>query len=178
MGENSSLVTNKEFSAIYDRNIDMVYRIAYMHLKNKADAEDAAQTVFMKYLNKRPDFKEREHEKAWFITTTKNYCRDILKHWWMSRRTEEETTDQGEYVCFDNEQNSDVVEAMLKLPSKYKDVLYLYYYEEYTVKEMSEILRRNESTIRTQLCKAREKMRKQLKTEVDYNEEITLRSGF
>ncbi len=148
----------------------MIYTIAFMYFKNKAETEDAVQMVFLKYLKKRPEFNELQHEKAWFIKTTRNYCRDVLRCWWNSRKSDEELPEQS-YLAFGNENtDSQVTEAMNKLPVKYQEVLYLYYYEEYSVKEISRILVRNESTIRTQLCKGREKIKKYLISEVNYSE--------
>lgn len=171
MESNSSLRTDKEFAFTYNRNADMIYRIAYMHFNNKSEAEDAVQTVFMKYLKKRPEFNEPEHEKAWFIKTTRNYCRDVLRCWWNSRKSDQDIPEQS-YIAFGSEEeNMKITEAMNKLPVKYKEILYLYYYEEYSIKEISRILVRNESTIRTQLCKGREKIKKYLISEVKYREE-------
>ncbi|WP_054873670.1 RNA polymerase sigma factor [Oxobacter pfennigii] len=79
MENNSLLRTDKELSELYERNMDMVYRICYMHLKNHADTEDAVQTVFLKYIRSIVTFRDREHEKAWFIVTARNCCRDILR---------------------------------------------------------------------------------------------------
>lgn len=171
MKGNSSLRTDKEFAFTYNRNADMIYRIAFMIVGNKAEAEDAVQTVFMRYLKNRPEFNKIEHEKAWFIKTTKNYCRDILKCWWRSRKSDEDMPEHSYISFIDEEENIKITEAMNKLPVKYKEILYLYYYEEYSIKEISRILARNESTIRTQLCKGREKIKKQLISEVNYDKE-------
>ena len=70
----------QDLKIIYDRECDRIYRIAMVYLRNVCDAEDAVQAVFVKLLEKPQCFEDEEHEKAWFILVTKNYCRDILRH--------------------------------------------------------------------------------------------------
>ena len=91
MENNSLLRTDKEFSELFNRNMDMVYRICYMLLKNHADTEDAVQTVFLKYIGCTVSFHNFEHEKAWFIVTAKNCCRDMLKSFWRRQRVDMQT---------------------------------------------------------------------------------------
>ncbi|MBQ7981236.1 MAG: sigma-70 family RNA polymerase sigma factor, partial [Oscillospiraceae bacterium] len=153
----NSLNVKQKFHEIYCRNADRLYRICLMQLKSVSDAEDAVQGVFLKYLKKPIEFTDINHEKAWFIVTAQNYCRDVLKCWWRSRRTDMEKLPEGAYS--DNDSDNEIFERLMALPPKYKEVLYLYYYEEYSVKEISELLGRNESTIRTQLAKGREKLK-------------------
>ena len=155
MEHNSLLRADKELADMYQRNVDMIYRLCYMYLKNSADAEDAVQVVFIKFMKARKSFNDKEHEKAWFIKTTRNYCNDTLKSWWNTRRTDFEELPEIP-VWDDNEQTSSVRYAMLSLPEKYKTVLYLHYFEGYSVKEMVRILNRKGSTLQTQLAKGRE----------------------
>lgn len=159
----------EEFYELYSRNVETVYQVAYLHLKNKSDAEDAVQNIFMKYLTCRPVFENRKHEAAWFVVASRNYCRDILRSWWKKKRTDEET--EMMYEPFDMDTYGEVTEILMNLPDKYREVLYLYYYLEYSLKEIAEIMKKNENTVRTQLCRAREKMKKYLeKEETDYEQ--------
>lgn len=158
MKDNSLLCTDKGLAEMYQRNVDMVYRICYMYLKNTVDAEDAVQSVFLKLLKSHMTFNDYEHEKAWLIITAKNYCKDIFKSWWKRQRvdfdslpeiaTQEEDTQTGE-----------VLAKLLALPEKYRIVLHLHYFEDYSVKEISELLGSRESTIRTQLLRGRERLK-------------------
>lgn len=157
MDDNSLLRTSKEFEELYQQNVDMVYRLCYMYLKNSADTEDAVQSVFFKFLKQGKDFNDEEHKKAWLIVTAKNYCKDMLKSWWKSRRVDIDSLPEIPY--WNKEEADDVLVKLLSLPPKYKTVLYLYYYEGYSVKEISQMLSRNESTIRTQLSKGRERLK-------------------
>jgi RNA polymerase sigma-70 factor (ECF subfamily) len=154
LGQNFLSKTEKEFKEVYQRNIDIVFRLCYVSLNNFSDAEDATQCIFLKFLNSNVIFNDLEHEKAWFIVTTRNYCRDILKSWWKSRRIDLKSLPEISYWD-DRMELSNVFEKLLALPEKYKTVLYLYYFEEYTVREISNILKRKESTIQTQLSRGR-----------------------
>ncbi|MEI3340247.1 MAG: sigma factor [Eubacterium sp.] len=71
-----------DIQTIYERQCSRVYRIAMLYLKNTSDAEDAVQNIFLKYMEKKPSFCDENHEKAWFITVTGNYCKDILRTFW------------------------------------------------------------------------------------------------
>lgn len=161
MEDNSLLRTDKELAKLYQRNVNRVYKLCYIYLKNAADAEDAVQSIFLKLLRSNVYFNDYEHEKAWFITTTKNHCKDILKSWWKRKRVDFETlpeiASQAEY-----KQEKKIIVKLLALPEKYREVLHLYYFEEYSVKEIAELLKRNESTIRSQLQRGREKLKNDL----------------
>lgn len=153
--------TDNEFAEIYHRNIDTVYRLCYIYLRNTADADDAVQSIFIKLFKCNISFHDREHEKAWLIVTTKNTCKDVLKSWWRSRRVD--LDELPERTHWDNDEHRrDVLEKLLRLPEKYRTVLYLYYVEDYSVKEISKLLDRKESTLQTQLSKGRERLRADL----------------
>ena len=145
---------NDEFLDIYNRNIKRVYQICMLYLKNNTDAEDSAQIVFLKYLKSKKVFDTLEHEKAWFIRVTINHCKDVQRCWWKSRRVDIEKVPE---IHMKEEKDYDLLkDELMELPIKYKEVLFLYYFEGFAVKEISKQLKRNESTIRTQLAKGRE----------------------
>ena len=113
------LCMGKELTETYHRNVDMVYRMSCLYLKNPADAEDAVQSVFMKLIANPKTFNDCEHEKAWFIITTKNHCINHLRNWWNSRRVDLENL--AEVPTWDDDgQYSEVLERLLSLPNKYK----------------------------------------------------------
>jgi len=147
---------------IFERQHKSVYRIAMLMLNNQADAEDAVQNIFIKYYEKGIEFNDIEHEKAWFITVTRNYCIDLLRSYWKKNFDFGELPDMP---VENEEKDGEVLEYIKKLPDKYREVIYLYYYEEYSVKEIANILERKESTIQTQLSAAREKLKKILMKE-------------
>ncbi|OAB35697.1 RNA polymerase subunit sigma-70 [Paenibacillus macquariensis subsp. defensor] len=154
----SLLGTDKELAELYQRHVDLIYRLCYIYLKNPVDAEDAVQSVFLKLIKSQTVFNDHEHEKAWLMVTTRNYCKDVLKNWWTTRRV---ALDAIPEVSSWNghEPSGKVLTRLLSLPEKYKTVLYLYYFEEYSVKELSEMLGHKESTIQTQLSRGRKRLK-------------------
>lgn len=158
MESNSLLRTDKELAELYQRHADLVYRLCYMYLKNPVDAEDAVQSVFLKLIHVQMAFNDHEHEKAWLTVTTRNYCKDVLKHWWKTRRVALDAL--PEVAAWNGDEPSGKVLArLLSLPEKYKTVLYLYYFEEYSIKEISDMLGLKESTIQTQLSRGRKRLK-------------------
>ena len=147
---------------IYRRHFDMVYRVSFSYLKNPPDTEDVTADVFAKLMQKSVVFQNAEHEKAWLIRTTINTCKDYLSHWWRNRANIDD---------YENLQSDDLfhvdetLQAVMELPDRYKDVIYLYYYEGYTSEEIAGILRKPHSTIRNHLSEARIKLRGVLEDE-------------
>lgn len=150
----------EEVAGAYERHVDLVYRVCYLFLKQKTDAEDAVQSVFLKYLQSPAEFRSREHEKAWLITTAKNTCRDVLRSWWKRKRVEMDHI--PEPVSQEDARAGEVLEQLWALPEKYRIVLYLHCIEGYSAKETAELLGRSESTVRSQLLRGREKLKHEL----------------
>lgn len=134
-------------------------RLPLVRLKNREDTEDIFQTVFLKYLQHIKPFESAEHEKAWFIQVTLNPCRDLLRFW--ARRPTvplEELTAQA----VPESEDRGVLEAVLSLPQKYRDTVYLHYYEGYSAPEIGALLGRNTNTVYTLLNRARAMLREKL----------------
>ena len=152
--------SEEEANRAIERYSDTVRRLCMIHLKNEADTEDIFQTVFLKYVLSSASFESEEHEKAWFIRVTINACRDLLKSVFRSRTVSlDELADQPDQL---SQENREVLEAVLSLPAKYRDVVYLHYYEGYTAKEIGTILKKNTNTVYTLLTRAREQLRSTL----------------
>lgn len=153
----------EDFQAIYARNIDRVYRLCYLRLGNREDAEDAAQNVFIRWyrsvLRKPPTpFASPEHEKAYFLRAAYNECRNVKASFWKRNRVYLDDVPET-VTAVEDEEPVDHGELLRGLPEKYREVLYLYYYEGYSTAAVAELLNRNESTVRTQLQKGRERLR-------------------
>ena len=150
---------------------DMIYRIAFSYMKNHEDAEDIYQNVFTKLFAKK-HFIDEEYEKRWLIRVTINECHSLYRSPWKRRRQECEHLDtllerQQSEEGFMNDQFLsealiEVTDMLKSLPEKYSMALYLYYYEEYSTKEIGKILHRNESTIRTHLMRGKEILRRKM----------------
>jgi RNA polymerase sigma-70 factor (ECF subfamily) len=131
-----------------------------IHLKNYADTEDIFQTVFLKYVLSSVSFESEEHERAWFVKVTINACRDLLKSFFHSRTVSlDAVMEQPQELPPDNRE---VLEAVLSLPGKYRDVVYLHYYEDYTAPQISRILGKNVNTVYTLLNRSRQLLREKL----------------
>lgn len=149
-----------EANQAIDRYADLVRRVCMIHLKNHADTEDIFQTVFLKYVTGTMEFESEEHEKAWFIRVTINACKDLLRSFFRSRTVSlDDLLEQPDQVP---EDHREVLEAVLALPDKYRDVVYLHYYEGYTAPEIGTILHKNPNTVYTLLTRARDELRKML----------------
>lgn len=132
---------------------DTVWRLCVVHLKNHADAEDVFQNVFLKYVLSTAVFESPEHEKAWFIRVTVNACKDLLKSFFRSRSV---PLEQALELPADlPEDHREVLEAVLALPAKYRDVVYLHYYEGYTAPQIGNILKKNTNSVYTLLARAK-----------------------
>ncbi len=143
----------------------MIRRLCMIHLKNYADTEDIFQTVFLKYVLSSVVFENKEHEKAWFIRVTINACKDLLKSFFRSRITSlDEILEQAADM---QEENKEVLEAVLSLPSKYRDVVYLHYYEGYTAPEIGRLLKKTVNTVYTLMTRSRHLLREKLGGDVD-----------
>ena len=154
--------SQEEVASLYRRHVDMVYQICLMLMKNVPDAEDAVQTVFRKVMEYDRPFRDHEHEKAWLIVTARNECKNQLKHWWRTRRESEEVLNT---LAWEQPEDGALWETILRLPEKYRLVLYLHYYQGYTALETAEILGRNPSTVRGWLVQARGKLKELLEAE-------------
>ena len=151
------LFTVEEVNAAIDRYADTVRRLCMLHLKNYADTEDIFQTVFLKYALHTAPFADGEHEKAWLIRVTLNACKDLLKSVFRSRTVALEAA--ANLPAPVPQEHQEVLEAVLALPKKYRDVVYLHYYEGYSAPEIAGLLHRNVNTIYTWLGRAKALLR-------------------
>ena len=152
---------NKDIENIVRKYANLVYRVAFTILKNESDTEDIFQEVFMKICSNNIKFMNEDHEKAWIIRVTKNQCLDFLKRSSNKNKIELEENIQAKT----SENFSYVTEEVMKLPEKYRAIIYLFYYEGYKISEIASILEINESTIKSQLVRARDLLKERLKEE-------------
>ena len=164
--------SEQEVNRAIERYADTVRRICMLHLKNRADTEDIFQTVFLKYLLHTAPFADDEHEKAWLIRVTINACRDLLRSFFRSRTVPlDAVAEQAAELPPDHRE---VLDAVLSLPQKYKDVVYLHYYEGYAAPEIGRILGKNVNTVYTLLNRAKQQLREKLGGEDDAVRDIVL----
>lgn len=147
----------QEAGLAIEKYSDMVRRICFVQLKNYHDVEDVFQDVFLKYILNDKPFDSEVHEKAWMIRVTINACRDNLKSFFKRKVTSiNELVQEPSYI---DESSYDTLEAVLQLPQKYRNAIYLFYFEGYTAIEIADILGRKENTIYTWLSRGREQLK-------------------
>lgn len=154
-----------EFVQIIERQGGMVYKLAFVYMKNEFDAEDVYQNVFERYLKYHPQFKNMEHEKNWFAIATINVCKSTKTSAWERHNV---TFDDLEWekiisAASMNELTTDesiVIEAVLQLNEEERLIIQLYYYEDYSIRSISAMVGLKESAVYTKLSRARKKMKR------------------
>ena len=149
---------NELLNDIIEKYSNMVYRLAMARTGNKETSEDVYQEVFLRLARKMPEFESEEHKKAWLIKVTINCTKNILSSAFLRHRT-----DLDENMKFETPERHDIYYAVLSLTVKERTLIHLYYYENYTIKEISKILKENENTIKSRLSRAREKLKEKVK---------------
>lgn len=161
------VLTQEHISELVEQYGDMVLRLSYTYLKNKADAEDVVQDVFLKIMEKHPDFNDKAHEKSWIMKVTVNTCKNKLNLFWnRNKRSMDEVAETA--VCDTYDIDSNVLKAVMSLPDKYRIVVYMYYYEEYSTPDIAKIIGKSEATVRSLLHRARNRLKEMLKEEYDF----------
>lgn len=155
--------SDEDIRSAMGRHADTVRRLCLVHLKSHADTEDVFQTVFWRYARRDEPFESPEHERAWFVRVTINACRDLLRSPFRRRTVPlDEVLEPVDASTERGERAREVLSAVLALPRRYRDVVYLHYYEGYSAPEIAGLLGRNVNTVYTNLTRARERLREAL----------------
>ena len=160
------MFTNEHFTYIAQRHMDTVFRVALSYMKNRADADDITQNVLLKLYRYEGDFESESHLKNWLIRVTINECKSAYRSIW--RRTED-IEDYVNSLVMPSQEHTELLEAVMKLPKKYRVAIYLFYYEGYTTAEIGLLTSTPEATVRTHLARGREKLKTML-TEADIHD--------
>ena len=159
------MMTNEQFTCLARQYIDTVYRVAINYIKTPADAEDITQNVFLKLLQENKTFESDDHVKNWLIRVTVNECKNLTRSkWWKAESFE----DHAAALTFDQPGHSDLFDAVMDLPQKYRLPIYLHHYEGYSTQEVAEILKIPQGTVCIRLKRGRELLKNAL-TEVEDN---------
>lgn len=140
----------------YTRNM---YRLAFSYCRNREDAEDVVQEVFLKLLRQKSEFPDEQKLRSWLLKVTVNACMDLMRSPWRGRCCALEEAAEPAVLM---QEESELMLAVLNLPAKYRGVIHLYYYEDYSVAEIAGILNVSESAVRMRLMRARQKLKEQL----------------
>ena len=160
--EQQSLRTDDCLESVVKAYSNLIYRLAFSQTRNKSDADDIYQEVFFRYIRKAPQFETEKHKKAWFIRVTVNCCKKMWASSWRKK-----IVPLDEAIVFETKEETDLHYELRKLPKKYRAVIHLFYYEDLSIEEISEALNKKPSTIRTQLTRARYKLKEILKEDYD-----------
>lgn len=155
-----------EVNEIVDKYAKTLYRIAYINLKSKTDAEDVVQDVFIKYMMNKKNFVDENHKKNWLIRVTLNLCFNVKKSAWKRKVI---PMDVDNLIDLETEEQYRIFNDLDSLPEKYKVVVQLHYFEDLSVETISNILGISESNVKVRLFRAREMLKKDYeKGEVSY----------
>lgn len=146
---------------LVERYHQNLFAVAFNVCKNREDAEEVVQDAFIQYHLKRLDFQSEEHIRAWLIRVTINKAKNAARTFWRRHRTSLEETMAA--LNFNDQESEQLFEAVMALPQKYRIVVHLFYYEDYSVHEMAELLSLSESNVKTRLSRARAMLRDTLK---------------
>lgn len=139
------------YDEIADKYIDTIYRLAFSRTKSQQYAEDITQDVFVKLMSANKKFESEEHLKAWLLRVTINLTKDLFASAWFKKNSE-----LDEDVSYTQEEKSDLWYAVMNLPTKYRTVIHLHYYEGYSVDEIAKITGASSGTVKSQLHRGRQ----------------------
>lgn len=151
----------EDYERIVRTHMDTIYRIAVSYTKTSADADDIVQQTFVKLLSKKETFTDEEHEKRWLIRVCINECNSFFSSFW--RRNVDSMEILTKEPQFTTPENTDLYDAIRQLPGKCSIVVYLFYYEGYSTREIAKLLHIKEATVRTRLVRARKLLKEQLR---------------
>lgn len=161
-----SLRTDDCFEEVMERYSDLIYRVAYANVKIKADADDVFQEVWCRYYQKNKVFESEEHRRNWLINVTLKCCKKIYSSVRYKRTVL--TDDVSLLESKLPKKDFEIYYAVINLPQKYRIPIYLYYYEGFSVNEISHMTNTNDSTVRSQMKRGREKLKEILEGDVFY----------
>ena len=150
---------------IYERCADDLYRLCWFYSGNREDAQDAVQNALVKLMEHGGEFESDSHAKGWLLKTGVNECRQIMRQWWKKRvHIEEDLSIYGQET---EQEDRELLAVISALPEKYRIVIHLFYYEDYSVREIADILKLSESNAKVRLTRGRTLLRNVLKEEWD-----------
>jgi len=151
-----------------------IYRVAYAYMAQRQDAEDVMQEVFFRFVRKKPNFSDEEHEKAWFIRVTANCAKTSLSRRGRRKTVSTSVIENATTKSAETEDFSPLYRAVMALPPKQRLCVHLFYFEEYKISEISKVASLGEATVKSNLCRARKTLKENLKGvySSEYLEEI------
>lgn len=153
------MFTDEQFTFLADKYMDTIFRVAFSYMKSREDADDITQNVLIKLYQTDAAFESESHLKHWLIRVTINECKSAFRSLW---RKTENIDDYADTLAMPSREHSDLFQAVMGLPMKYRVVIYLFYYEGYSTAEIARMLDIAEPTVRTHLFRGRQRLKKVL----------------
>ena len=150
--------TDDAVSEAIEKYSDMIRRICFLYLRERADVDDVFQEVFLKFFLHADTFQSEEHKKAWLCRVTFNKCKDVCKSFWRKKVVSLEDAD----IPFESPEQSELISAIVTLPLDNRELIYLHYYEGRSVPEIAGMLNKNENTIYSKLRRAKERLKQKV----------------
>ncbi len=158
------MIAMEEKREVCEKYFDSIYRLVLCRTKNRDIADDVTQDVFYKYITADKEFESDEHIKAWLIRVAINCTNSYFTSSWFKK-----TEPLDENMVFETKEKSDVYYAVAELPIKYRTVIHLFYYEDFSVLQIANTLGLKEATVKTQLKRGRDMLHDKLKGGYDYD---------
>ena len=142
---------------------DAVFRAAFSVCRSAADADDVVQDTFLKFHTMGLDYMSEAHLKAWLLRVAMNRAKDLTRS--HRRRNEVAWETLRDTLAFPEPEDKNLFDAVMRLPERYRAVIHLFYYEEYSIAEIAKILELPEATVKTRLKRGRDKLKNTLRKE-------------
>lgn len=152
---------NLPVETLIEKYRNNIYAVAFNICKNPHDAEDVVQDTFIEYLSCKKEFQSEQHIRSWLIRVAINKAKNKNKSFF--KRNSVPLEDYIQTLTFETEESSEIFEAVMKLPEKYRIVIHLFYYEDYSVNEIAQILKVTQNNVKVRLSRARLLLKSTLK---------------
>lgn len=160
------IMTDEIFVRYYEKHKNSIYSVIFNYVRSEADAGDLTQETFIKFYSCDKEFESDEHAKAWLIRVAINLCKNHIRD---NKRRSFDELDEN-IPAPETKDYSYVMTAVLSLPEKYRIPIHLYFYENYSVKQIAAALSLNESTVKTRIKRGKEKLKSLLEKEAGHYE--------
>lgn len=151
----------RDADQVFEKYCKLLYKISIIMLCNEQDAYDSVQESFLRYLDTKMDFKDESHEKAWLTRVNINICKNMLRFRRMHPTVEYETL----ALNYHTSEETGIMDALMALNTKDKEVLILYYIEGYSCREIASMLKVTENAIKKKLERARKRLKEKYESE-------------
>ena len=153
---------------LFENYRNNLYAVAFNVCKNAEDAEDVVQDTFIQYYSLKKEFDNEQHIRAWLIRVAINKAKNVNRTFW--RRNKMSLEDYMETLVFETPESGELFETAMRLPEKYRIVINLFYYEDYTVQEIAKILKMSENNVKVRLSRGRAMLKEKLREEWENDE--------